>query len=492
MARSRGILAPDSPFQSATSRLLGSYQPRPSMFKRAATFTVLVVAALVVTGTATAGAAERWSMRGAGWGHGIGLSQWGSYGYAKQGVNYRDIVDHYYRDTKIETRDGGVVRVLLQPNRPTVYIRHATQAGDRMLDEEALYKATRTGDQVVLRSASGRKLSTFDGMVRVVGGKHVRVLGRADNGVRDGLYRGAIEIRTSAGSGLNAINAIAMEDYLLGVVPSESPSSWPAAALQAQAVVARSYALASNVNGKGFNQYADTRSQMYRGYLGEAPSTTSAVAATAGQIVTYAGTVATTFFFSTSGGYTENIENAFVGAQPRPWLKGVKDPYDDPSPYHRWKLDFSRATLGAKLGNWVKGRFRAIKVLKRGVSPRVVKARIVGSRGSTVVTGPQIRARMGLRDTWFRLRRVTTNKSPAEARTLRGARPLIALHGTIDAPGTEMVRLQRRTSGGWKSVGNYPVLNGGYRVHVGTPGTYRVMAGWAPGPAVRVDPPAIG
>src|SRR5687768_5513199 len=154
-------------------------------------------------------------------------------------------------------------------------------------------------------------LATFEGMVRAVGGRHVRLLGRADNGVRDGLYRGALEIRTAAGSGLNAINAIAMEDYLLGVVPSESPSSWPAAALEAQAVVARSYALASNVNGKGFNQYADTRSQVYRGYLGEAPSTSAAVGATRGQIVTHAGEVATTFFFSISGVYTENIENAF-------------------------------------------------------------------------------------------------------------------------------------------------------------------------------------
>jgi stage II sporulation protein D len=459
------------------------------MLKRAATFTVVIVA-LACAGTA--GAAERWSMRGAGWGHGIGLSQWGSYGYAKQGADYREIVDHYYRDTQIATRNGGVVRVLLQPNRPTVYIRHATQAGDRMLDEDSLYKATRSGDQVILRSATGRKLAEFDGMIRVVGGKHVRLLGRADNGVRDGLYRGALEIRTAAGAGLNAINAIAMEDYLLGVVPSESPSSWPAAALEAQAVVARSYAMASNVNGKGFNQYADTRSQMYRGYLGEAPSTNRAVAATSGQVVTHAGQIATTFFFSTSGGYTENIENAFVGSQPRPWLKGVKDPYDDPSPYHRWKLNFSRASLGAKLGGWVKGRFRGIKVLKRGVSPRVVRARIIGSKGSTTVTGPQIRTRVGLRDTWFFLRRVSISRSAAEARTLRGARPLVALHGTIDAPGVKTVRLQRRTGGDWKNEGTFPVLRGAYSLHVGTAGVYRVMAGWAPGPAVRVVPPAIG
>jgi stage II sporulation protein D len=459
------------------------------MFKRAVTLTVAILA-LTCTGTAVA--AERWSMRGAGWGHGIGLSQWGSYGFAKQGAGYREIVDHYYRDTRIEQRDSGIVRVLLQPNRSTVYVRNATQAGDRMLSEGSLYKVTRSGSRVVLRSASGRTLGTFDSMVRFVGGRHVRLLGHADNGVRDGLYRGALEVRTAAGSGLNAINAIAMEDYLRGVVPSESPSSWPAAALQAQAVVARSYALASNVNGKGFNQYADTRSQVYRGYLGEAPSTTAAVGATSGEVVTYRGTVATTFFFSTSGGYTENIENAFVGSEPRPWLKGVRDPHDDPSPYHRWKLNFSRASLAAKLGSWVKGRFRGIRVLKRGVSPRVVKARVVGSRGSTVVTGPQIRARVGLRDTWFRLRRVSTKRSLAEARTLRGARPLVALHGTIDAPGVDTVRVQRRTSKGWKSEGTFPVLNSAYRVHVGTPGIYRVLAGWAPGPAVRVFPPKIG
>ena len=459
------------------------------MLKRAATLTVLLLA---VACTGTAGAAERWSMRGAGWGHGIGLSQWGSYGFAKKGAGYRQIVDHYYRNIRIETRDGGVVRVLLQPNRSTIYIRNATQAGNRKLSEGSLYKATRSGSQVVLRSASGRKLATFDGMVRVVGGRHVRLLGRADNGVRSGLYRGAIEIRTAAGYGLNAINAIAMEDYLRGVVPSESPSSWPSAALQAQAVVARSYAMASNVNGKGFNQYADTRSQVYRGYLGEAPSTNAAIEATAGEVVTHDGTVATTFFFSTSGGYTENIEYAFVGAQPRPWLKGVKDPYDDPSPYHRWRLNFSRYSLGAKLGSWVKGSFRAIKVLKRGVSPRIVRARIVGSRGSTTVTGPQIRARLGLRDTWFHLRRVSTRRSLAEARTLRGARPVVGLHGTIDAPGVKSVRVERRTSKGWKSKGSFPIRKGAYSAHVGTPGVYRVRAGWAAGPAVRVFPPKVG
>ena len=97
------------------------------------------------------------------------------------------------------------------------------------------------------------------------------------------------------------------------------------------------------MNGKGFDQYADTRSQVYRGYLGETPSTNAAVAATAGQVVTYDGEIATTFFFSTSGGHTENVENVFTGGSPKPWLKGVKDPYDDSSPYHRWGPYTTRA-----------------------------------------------------------------------------------------------------------------------------------------------------
>jgi stage II sporulation protein D len=460
------------------------------MFKRAVTLPLLLFAAFPLT----AGAAERWSVRGAGWGHGIGLSQWGAYGYAKHGADYRAIIDHYYRDTKIGTVSGAEVRVLLQPNRPTVYFRHATQAGDRGLSEDSTYRATRDGDNVVLRSSSGRKLETFAGVMRVVGGKHVRLIGRADNGVRDGLYRDALEIRTAAGSGLNAINAIGLEAYLLGVVPSESPSSWPAAALEAQALAARSYALASNVNGKGFNQYADTRSQMYRGYLGETPSTNAAVAATDGQVVTYGGEVATTFFFSTSGGETENVENVFTNGSPKPWLKSVEDPYDDSSPYHRWgPFTYSRSGMAAKFGSWVKGRLRSFKVLQRGVSPRVVKARIKGSRGSTVVTGPQIRARLGLRDTWFYVRRVRTTKSAgADARTLRGARPTVALHGTIGGTSLDTVMLERRSEDGWQKVGPFPVIDGKYVIHVGTAGVYRVKAGWAAGPPVSVVPPAIG
>ena len=459
------------------------------MFKRAVTLIVLTLAAAY-----PAGAAERWSVRGAGWGHGIGMSQWGAYGYAQHGASHREILSHYYRDTQIGSAPAGAVRVLLQPNRPVIYFRHATLAGDHPLAEGSGYRATREGNNVVLRSSSGRRLASFPEVMRVVGGKHVRLMGRAQNGVRDGLYRDHLEIRAASGSGLNAINAVDLDDYLLGVVPSESPASWPAAALEAQAVAARSYALASNVNGKGFDQYADTRSQVYRGYLGETPSTNAAVAATANEVVTYKGAIATTFFFSTSGGHTENVENVFTGGSPKPWLKGVDDPYDTPSPYHRWgPMSYSRSALTSRLGGLVKGRLKSFKVLKRGVSPRVVKARITGTRGSTVVTGPQIRTRLGLRDTWFFLRRVTTQRhGGAKARTLRGVRPLVALYGDVGAARLDSVTLERQAGGDWKKVGIFPVQNSRYRIHVGTAGIYRVKAGWAAGPELRVAPPLVG
>jgi hypothetical protein len=141
----------------------------------------------------------------------------------------------------------------------------------------------------------------------------------------------------------------------------------------------------------------------------------------------------------------------------------------------------------------VKGRLKSFKVIERGVSPRVVRARVKGTRGTTVVSGAQIRTRLGLRDTWFYVRRVTTQRhGGAEARTLRGARPLVALSGEVDGARLESVALERRVGTKWEKVGTFPVIDGAYRMHVGTAGIYRVKAGWAPGPALRVAPPLVG
>jgi stage II sporulation protein D len=323
--------------------------------------------------------------------------------------------------------------------------------------------------------------------------------------VRDGLYRGAIEVRP-AGSGVNAINALDLEDYVRGVVSGESPSTWPAEALKAQAVAARSYAVTTSKGGDGFDQYADVRSQVYKGALAEFPSTDAAVAATRGEVVTFLGKPVTTYFFSTSGGHTENIENSFVGSQPQPWLKGVDDPYDNASPKHVWAtpIRLTMKQAKSKLGRLVLGNFKRIKVLQRGTSPRVVRATVVGTKGTVAVTGPQLRSAFGLWDTWAYFTTVSSSvkKAPSKppAPSTGGAAPngaraasVAARSATVIAGSIEPARtgawakLELRDGRTWRTAADLTIGSGGrYSVRAPGPGVYRVVLGQVQGPDVRV------
>jgi stage II sporulation protein D len=194
------------------------------------------------------------------------------------------------------------------------------------------------------------------------------------------------------------VEKVPLERYVRGVVSAEMPSSWPLAALEAQAIASRTYALTDDAGGTRFDVYADTRSQMYVGVAAETAATNAAVAATAGQVVEYDGRPAVTYYFASSGGMTENIEDSFIGAEPEPWLKGVPDSYETKA--SGWKLSMSFASASARLSGLVRGSFRGIEVLKRGVSPRIVTAEVLGSRGATDVSGPELAARLGLDSAW--------------------------------------------------------------------------------------------
>jgi stage II sporulation protein D len=195
------------------------------------------------------------------------------------------------------------------------------------------------------------------------------------------------------------VRKIPIERYVRGVVSAEMPSNWPLPALEAQAVASRTYALSAHAGGSRFDVYSDTRSQVYLGVAAETAATNAAVAATAGQIVLYAGKPATTYFFASSGGMTENIENVFLGSQPEPWLRGVEDPYNK-GPAYDWKIAISFTIAAARLRALVKGAFRGIEVLKRGVSPRIVSAAVLGSGGATPLSGSELAERLGLTTTW--------------------------------------------------------------------------------------------
>ena len=350
---------------------------------------------LCLAAAGPAAGAKRWVIKGAGFGHGIGMSQYGAFGFAKHGKNYRAIVKHYYKGTTVGDRSDKTVRVLLRPYQSNVKISGASSACGSKLSEKRAYTARREGKNVILRDKKG---------VRVAGCKILSATGGASvNLAGKGAYRGAIVVRPSSVRGtVNAINAVGLEDYLRGVIARESPSSWPMDALKAQALAARSYALSTGVRGNGFDFYDDTRSQVYGGVGAETARTNKAVAQTAGEVVQHKGRVAQTFFFSTSGGHTENNEFSFLGGTPLPYLRGVPDPYDGASPYHRWKRKLTQRQMQAELGGLVRGKLKRIVVTKRGASPRIVRAKLVGSGGTTKTNGPALRAYLGLPDTWAR------------------------------------------------------------------------------------------
>jgi stage II sporulation protein D len=362
------------------------------------------------------GAGSRLIISGAGFGHGVGMSQYGAYGYAQHGADYRAILAHYYTGTAVQPLGAQpTVRVLLHAGSSARFTGATAIDGGPTLDPAQVYVVRPSGlSRVAVRTSSGSTVATVDPPLRVTGDAPLQLRGTAANRVRNGLYRGAFEFRPTAVGGLLAINAVDLEDYVRGVVAAEAAASWPAAALQAQAVAARTYAVTTQKNGAdGFDQYADTRSQSYKGVAAETPTTDAAVRSTAGQVVTYQGVPVVTYFFSASGGRTENVENGFPGAKPAPWLVSVDDPYDTMSPNHRWApISMPLASAGRRLRGLVKGSFRGIQVVRRGASPRVLAADVIGTRGRTRVTGAQLRARFGLSDTWMSFRVVDARGKP--------------------------------------------------------------------------------
>ena len=269
-----------------------------------------MVCLAVLCSTATpALAAAVFQIRGGGDGHGIGMSQYGADGYALHGWSYRAILAHYYSGTAIGTTDPNrTVRVLLATG--SAAFSGATAAGQDPIGRARVQRLrARSDGSLLLVDGAGRKVGVFPAPLRVSGPAPLSVAGL-------GPYRGALEFRPNGTGGVETVDALALDDYVRGVISAEMPAEWSAAALETQAVAARTYAITTNRGGTAFDQYADTRSQMYGGVAAETAATDAAVAATRGQVVTYHGVPVVTYFFNSSGGHTENIENVWAGSTP--------------------------------------------------------------------------------------------------------------------------------------------------------------------------------
>jgi stage II sporulation protein D len=442
------------------------------------TLRTLITALVLLSGfTAAARAASTFYIRGGGDGHGIGMSQYGAYGYALHGADYRTILAHYYQGTALSaTNPGQIVRVLLSTGRASFSGASSVSGSATRLDPASTYTVKAAGAKLTITTSAGTSVGTFAAPLTVAAPTHAAGWVGAVTVPGLGSYRGSLQFSPDAG-GVQTVNAVGLDDYVRGVVAAEMPSSWATAALEAQAVAARTYAITTTVGGNGYDLYSDTRSQMYGGVKAETPATDDAVAATSGQIVTYDGKPAVTYFFASSGGYTESIQNVWVGATPEPWLRGVPDPYDTAgqNPYHSWGSQMSLAGAAHTLGRLVKGSLIGIAVTRHGVSPRIVQAQVVGTRGITTVSGAQLQAIFGLDDTWATFTSITTTD------------PSGKLSGTVfPAPAAGSAAIQSQSAGTWRTVGQASVsADGAYSTRVPS-GRYRLVDGGLDGPVVTV------
>jgi SpoIID/LytB domain protein len=330
-------------------------------------------------------------LSGRGYGHGVGMSQYGAFGQAFAGRTYDQILAHYYTGTEIGRSTRSDVRVLLAEGLPAVTVSSSVPF------------TARDGAGVVHKLAAGAlvlrgnlRLATRDGSeVRAVPPLLVRP-GKATPLSFDGRqYRGKLEVAPH-GRFLRTVNVVPLERYLEGVVANEMPHTWPLEALKVQAVAARSYALASLVKGKPFDLYSDVRSQVYAGVEGEQPRSSEAVRATSHEIVTYGGQVATTYYSSSSGGRTASALDVF--GFDVPYLVSKPDPWDKASPYHRWgPILFGARTLQSKLGVDARVLDAAATATPSG---RLRSFTLQTVEGPTKMPAALLRTGLGLRSTW--------------------------------------------------------------------------------------------
>lgn len=209
-------------------------------------------------------------------------------------------------------------------------------------------------------------------------------------------YRGQLQLLVGR-SGLQAVNHLPLESYLASVVGSEMPASWPQPALRAQAVAARTYALRQRKPAAVFDVSATVASQVYKGLEAETPSTREAVAATRGQVLLFEGRLANAVFHSSSGPSTEN--SGEVWSRQLPYLVSVPD-FDTTSPVSQWQQRLDPDQLRRTFSEI--GGVTRIDVLATTGSGRIRQARVSGPAGTLVLTGPELRSRLGLRSTLVR------------------------------------------------------------------------------------------
>ncbi len=312
---------------------------------------------------------------GHGWGHGVGLGQWGAKGMALAGLNYRFIDQHFYTGTTWASLDTAHTPIHVAVLWGTATYR-VVPSGPAQLLAGGRVTNLAPGQMVSLAPSGG-----VQKIVPTSAGTRITVYGPSG---RYHAYRGTIVAQPSGGL-LYIINVLPIEDYLRGL--GEVPSSWPLEAIKAQIVAARCYAL-THMGSTGLYDVDDTTQfQVYRGIDSESGSQNAAVDQTAGQVLMYGGRVIEAFFSASDGGHTANVSDVFGGSLATyPYLRGVLDPWDIVAPRHTWySRVYTYAALepvffsSADVATY--GHLKGFDLHDRDASDRLNTVGLIGSRG---------------------------------------------------------------------------------------------------------------
>lgn len=366
------------------------------------------------------------TVHGHGNGHGHGMSQYGARGAALAGRTAAQIVAFFYPGTTLVTLGASGIRVALSDTGtyPTVSSVTKVTGFTGALSAAVRYR--------LVPYSTGFRLQALSGTTWVAVSGAPLLPAQADFTTSTGFvrlyhpdgtstaYRGSVGAVRS-GAGQVTINRVPLDSYVRGVVPRESPSYWEPAALQAQAIAARSYAryevehhagsasdicdtTACQVYG-GFARYAADGSRLY----GEEASTDSAVAVTANSVLRYAGATIFAQFSASDGGWTVD------GGQP--YLVAKQDPYDNAAsgdPYLNWTRSVAVTSIASYFGLTTA---TDITVTSRDGNGdwggRVLTGYVDGvdSNGvsqSIPASGFELQAAMGLPHNWFTIDPVVT------------------------------------------------------------------------------------
>ncbi|WP_336923882.1 SpoIID/LytB domain-containing protein [Aquipuribacter sp. SD81] len=469
---------------------------------------VLVPGALAAPASAVDGDVV---LEGAGFGHGRGMSQYGAYGRALAGQSVAQIVAFYYPGDDLATQSRGSIRVKVGSGSTQTFplgagstVRDGADGTPLRVDtvgDRLRVRRVSGGFEVTVRSAgtyrtpTGWPASVPGPVVVATDSDAVGVL-RSDGSVQ--RYRGTLSLVGTGTGSADLVNTLPFEQYLYSVVGAEMPSSWPAAALQAQAVAARSYAHSRCSQGAThFDVLDTTQCQVYRGVSRtsaagtvtpyEVASVRAAVDATRDRVVRRGTAVVRTEFSSSNGGVTNGSNG---------WATRL-DPYDDAdgrNPYSRWSVTLTPERIER---TWpAVGDFLSLTVTGDGVGPfdgRVRTLTVRGTAGRVEVTGEQARTALGLRSHLFRPTTVPPQPTDLLTYDARGGRAvvtrplldggLVTLSSATLATGSDAV-VPVTLPGGSRAVLTYDAGSGRAQLHeVGADGSIGAAAGatWSRG-----------